>query len=394
MCSAVANDFLPLSVPVLDGREAEYVNEAVTSGWVSTAGSYVGRFESAIQEFSGAAHVVACVNGTSALHIALLLAGVMPGDEVVTPTLTFIGTVNPIAYCGAVPVFLDCDAHMNLDAAAVARFLATRCERTERGVTDTLTGRRVSAILPVHVFGNPCELAAIMQTAAEWGLPVVEDAAEAIGSSWTAGPLAGRHAGTVGLLGAYSFNGNKIVTSGGGGAILTNDTDLAAQARHLTTTAKTDAVHFIHDEVGYNYRLTNMAAALGVAQMESLPRFIQRKTANFATYRDALAGIPGITFAGVPDGVAPNYWFYSILIDEAAYGRDRESLLAALDAEGIQTRPIWQLNNEQTPYADAPTFEIERAVWFWQRVLNLPCSSNLSEADVLRVAAAIKRLGR
>ena len=394
MCSAVNDAFLPLSVPVLDGREAEYVTEAVTSGWVSTAGSYVGRFESALQESSGAAHVIACVNGTSALHIALLLAGVKPGDEVITPALTFIGTVNPVAYCSAVPVFLDCDEHMNLDPAAVASFLATRCEQTARGVVDTLTGRRVAAILPVHIFGNPCDMASIMQAAEEWGLPVVEDAAEALGSSWTAGPLASRHAGTVGLLGAYSFNGNKIATCGGGGAILTNDAELAARARHLSTTAKTDAVHFVHDEVGYNYRLTNIAAALGVAQMESLPRFIERKTANYTVYRDALEGVPGITFAGIPDGVAPNYWFYSILVDEAAYGRDRESLMVALGEAGIQTRPIWQLNNTQAPYADAPTFRLERAPWFWERVLNLPCSSDLTEADVLRVTDAIKKLGR
>jgi perosamine synthetase len=384
---------IPLSVPVLDGRETEYVNEALASRWVSTGGPFITRFEDAVREVTGARNAVACVNGTAAIQVALRLAGVRAGDEVIVPTLTFIATVNAVACLGAHPVFVDCDDFMNTDPAAVASFLAEECVSDGDALVDRETGRRVAAIVPVHVFGNPCDLAPLLATADRFRLPVVEDAAESLGSSWTAGPLAGRHTGTCGLFGAVSFNANKIVTSGGGGMILTEDDDLAERARYLTTTAKDDAVRFVHNELGYNFRITNLNAAVGVAQMETLAARIETKRRNYALYRQALADVRGVELLGVPEGTNPNCWFYSLVVDAPEYGRDRESLMLALDAEGIQTRPVWHLNHWQRPYRDERAYHIERAVWFWERVLNLPCTSDLTESDVGRVADAIRRFG-
>jgi perosamine synthetase len=331
------------------------------------------------------------VNGTSGLHIALLLAGVKPGDAVIVPTLTFAATVNAVRYCGAEPVFLGCDEWMNLDPDLVSAFLAEECVDGAGGAVVRATGARVAAIMPVHVFGNPCRLDAIVATAGRYGVPVVEDAAESVGSRWTAGPLAGRHTGSAGLLGVFSFNGNKIVTCGGGGAIVTDDDDLASRARYLINQAKDDDVRYIHGEVGYNYRQTALGAAVGLAQLEELPSFIASKKANHERYARRLAGITGLTLLGVPEDVEANYWFYSLLLEPAEAGIDREALMSALAAEGIQSRPLWLPNHLQAPYAGSVAYRIERAMWFWERVLNLPCSSNLTAEQVDRVCRAVRQ---
>lgn len=387
-----ASGYLPLSVPVISGNEWEYVRDCLDTGWVSSAGRYVERFEDEIRRITGAQHAVACQSGTAALHVSLLLHGVGTGDAVICPALTFIATVNAIAYTGARPVFVDCDEFMNVDPAVVAEYLRDGCERTAQGVlVDRQTGLRVKAIVPVHVFGNPCDMAAIRALADAYGLAVVEDAAESLGSRWTAGELAGRHTGTIGSLGAFSFNGNKIATAGGGGCIVTDDERLAERARHLTTTAKTDPVHFVHDEVGFNYRLTNLAAALGLAQVERLDEFIATKRENHARYAAGLAGLSGVTVLGVPEGTAPNYWFYSVMIEPGVAGADVETLLARLEADGIQTRPVWHLNHLQAPYREDRAYRTAKAEWFAGRVLNVPCSSDLTAAHVDRVVDAIAR---
>ncbi len=381
---------VPLSVPVLAGREVDYLTEAVESGWLSTGGAFIARFEEAVTGITGARHAVGCMNGTAALHVALRLAGVRAGDAVVVPTLTFIATVNPVAYLGAHPVFVGCDEFMNMDPEIVRAFLAEECVRDGDALVEGDTGRRVSAILPVHVFGNPCQLASLVAIGEEFSIPVIEDAAESLGSWWDEGPLAGRHTGTVGLAGVLSFNANKIVTSGGGGMLLTEDDAFAEKARHLTTTAKADPVRFVHDEVGYNYRLTNVSAAVGLAQIETLAERVEIKRANYMLYRDALGEIDGLSLLGVPEGTRPNFWFYSLLIEPSRYGHDREWLMAALDAEGIQSRPVWHLNHMQRPYRHERAYGIERAEWFWERVLNLPCGTDLTESDIARVAAVIR----
>jgi len=383
---------IPLSVPVMEGGEWAYVKDCLDTGWVSSGGSYVSRFESAIAELTDA-KAVACQSGTAALHVALLLLGVGPGDEVIVPTVTFIATCNAVAYTGATPVFLDCDDRLGLDPAALAAFLAEECERTADGVIDRATGRTIKAIMPVHIFGVPCDMDAIAAAAEAWGLPMVEDAAESLGSSWTEGRFAGRHTGTAGALGVFSFNGNKIATCGGGGMLVTADEALAERANHLMTTAKTDAVRFVHDEVGYNYRLTNIQAALGLAQVEGLERRVAVKRRNLETYRELLGGQPGLTVMSEPAGVRSNAWFYSLLIEPEQFGADREHVMAALDTRGIQTRPMWLPNHLQQPYRQARSWRIERATWYWERLLNLPCSPDLTEADVRRVCDAIREVG-
>jgi aminotransferase in exopolysaccharide biosynthesis len=382
---------LPLSRPVLSGNESAYVTDAVQSGWVSTAGPYIELFEAKVREITGASFAVATMTGTSALHLALRAAGVGQDDLVIAPTLTFIATVNAARYIGAIPVLVGCDEYMNINVDAVVSFLEQQCDRDDEGLTrERRTRRVVRAIVPVHVFGNPCDMARLLAVAAEYDIPVVEDAAESIGSEWSAGALAGRSTGTVGHGGILSFNGNKIVTAGGGGVDLTQDERAAERVRHLSTVAKSDKVRFLYDDVGYNERMTNLPAALGLAQLELLPGFIETKKRNWALYADALNGIEGVRLLGVPEGTKPNYWFYSLIVEPDEFGMDREALLRYLDERAIQTRPVWGLIHEQPPYADALAWQTDSARWFWERVLNLPCSTDLCEADVERVVAAIR----
>jgi dTDP-4-amino-4,6-dideoxygalactose transaminase len=243
------------------------------------------------------------------------------------------------------------------------------------------------------VFGNPCDMASIADTCARHGVPVIEDACESVGSRWTAGRLDGRHTGTVGEFGAFSFNGNKIVTAAGGGMLVTRDPAQADRARYLIDQAKDDGVRYVHDAVGFNYRLSNVQAAIGAAQLEELPRFVETRKRNHDLYAEALDGVAGLRLLGVPDGTAPNYWFYSLLVEPALFGIDREALMLGLERDGIQSRPLWPPNHLQAPYRDCRAYRVERAAWFWERVLNLPCSGDLTEAGVREVAAAIIAAG-
>jgi len=385
---------LPLSVPVLAGREWQYVKDCLDTGWVSSAGSYVERFEERLCELLDTPHAVAVVNGTAGLHMALLAAGVRPGDRVIVPTLTFIATANAVRHAGAEPVFVDCDEFMNIAVEGVRSYLAEACEGGPGGCIERSSGAPVRAVLPVHVYGRPADLGALAPLAAEHGLALIEDATEALGSSWTAGPCAGRAAGAVGQSGVLSFNGNKIATCGGGGAYVTSDAAAAARVRHLTTQAKVDTRRFVHDEAGWNYRLTNVAAAIGLAQLEQLPGFVAAKRRAHELYGELLAGVPGITLVGAQAGTAPNHWFHSVLVDADRFGCDREALMIALAERGVESRPVWGLLHEQRPFAACTAWRIEHAPRFWARVLNLPCSSDLSEADVARVAGAIRETGR
>lgn len=395
MSERASTGSIPLSVPVLGGNEWAYVKECLDTGWVSSAGSFVTRFETAVCELTGAAHAVALVNGTAALHMALLVAGVQPGDLVIVPTLTFIATANAVRHAGADPVFVDCDEFMNIDPAGVRSFLEEACERGADGPVERASGRVVRAVVPVHVFGRPADLAALLPVAADYGLAVVEDATEALGSRWTAGPLSGRAAGAAAAGGGvYSFNGNKIITCGGGGMYVTPSAAAAARVRHLSTQAKTDTVRFVHDEAAWNYRLTNLAAALGVAQLEQLGGFIAAKRAAHDLYAGLLGDVPGVSLLGVQEGTEPNYWFISALVEPSQFGRDREGLMQSLREVGIDTRPVWGLLHEQTPFSGCTAWRVEKAWWFWQRVLNLPCSSDLTPHDVERVVAAIRAARR
>lgn len=388
------SELIPLSEPNIGGNAWKYVKQCIDTGWVSGAGAFVDKFEEKICKYTGAKHAVAVVNGTSGLQLALRLCGVGSGDEVLVPDLTFIAPINVVRYQGAEPVFMDCDDFMNIDVAKTEEFLRTECRITKAGVRNDKTGRLIKAIMPVHVFGNPCDMGALMRLARKYNLRVIEDATESLGSVYTAGKYKGAHTGTIGDFGVFSFNGNKIATAGSGGMLVAADRKMATLAKHLSTQAKVDGVRYVHDDVGYNFRLTNLQAALGLAQLEQLPGFIKTKKANYELYQRELAGVSGLTLLGVPTGTAPNYWFYSLMIDKVSFGIDREDLMSRLAKMRIQTRPVWKLNHLQKPYLNNQTFQISRAFNFIDRVLNLPCSSGLTKADVESVVVAIKKAAR
>jgi len=384
-----AQGFIPLSIPHIAGNEWKYLKECLDANFVSSVGPFVERFEQEMARFTGAKFAVACVNGTAALHVALRLGGVQPGDEVIVPTVTFIATVNAVRYVQAEPVFMDCDAFYNLDPVKTCQFLLEETVFKNGRTYNKQTGRRIAAFLPVHVFGNAAQLDALLPLCQERAIPVVEDAAESLGTVYTGGRFQGRHTGTVGTLGCLSFNGNKIITTGGGGMILTDHPALAAQAKYLTTQAKDDDARFVHHEVGYNYRLTNVQAAMGVAQLEQLPRYLEIKRRNYAEYKRALDAVPGLHVAESPPYAANNHWMYPLQIDGAVFGEDREAVMARLAQERIQTRPLWYLNHRQRPYQNCQHYQIARAVELWNKTLCLPCSTNLSEPDAERVVQAL-----
>ncbi len=381
-------EFLPLSVPNLKGNELKYVTNAVETEWVSTAGPYVEDFEKNIAAYVKSKGAVSCQNGTSALHISLMLMGVTREDAVIVPTLTFIAAVNPTKYIGAEPVFMDCDDSFCMDPQKLLKYCETECDFIDGKLIDKKLNRQVKAMVVVHVFGNMADMEAILPIAEKYNIKVVEDATEALGTYYTKGKYAGKFAGTMGDIGCYSFNGNKIITTGGGGMIVSNDEALLAHAKHLTTQAKADMANFIHDEIGYNYRMTNLQAALGIAQLEQLETFIETKTANYKLYKEAVDKMDGLHVQDFRDDIRSNYWFYSVVFEEDEAGRDK--LIEALKQHKIQSRPIWGLISDQLPYEGARTFEIEKATWYWKRVVNVPCSTNLTTEGVNRVLDIIK----
>lgn len=377
--------FIPLSVPNFQGNEKEYVNEAVVSEWVSTGGSKVGDFENAIARYVGMPRAVACNSGSSGLHLAAMVAGLGKGDEVLVPTLTFIAAVNPTTrYVGAEPVFIGCDDSLCMDPAAAERFCTEKCELQGERLIDKATGAHVKAIVVVHVFGNMANMPAFLALAEKYHLILIEDATEALGTHYTEGPLKGKFAGTIGDVGVYSFNGNKIITTGAGGMVVSNHADWAEHAKHLSTQAKADELQFLHDEVGYNYRMTNLQAALGLAQIEELEGFIAHKHAMWQMYKDALDGKNGYRILDFDEnGVRPNKWFYSLYLEDDRH--DRDSLIAALQKEKIQTRPVWALIHEQADYPGSQAYGLEKAEEYRKRIVNLPCSTNLTREDCQRV---------
>ncbi len=374
---------IPLCEPAIIGRELEYVSDCVNSGWISSAGQYVMRFEQALAEYVGVKHAIACTSGTSALHTSFLLCDMRPDDEVLVPTVTFIATVNPVRYVGAWPVFIDCDEFCNLDMTAVRRFLAEECV-TRDGVTyNRTTRRRVSAICPVHVWGTSCDMDAIDEIAAQYHLQVVEDATESLGSTYK-----GRMCGGLARIAALSFNGNKIITTGGGGAVLTNDDALAEHARLITTQAKLDGIGYVHSEIGYNYRMNNMLAALGLAQLETIDERVARKRGNFARYEEALGPVGRERLIGQPTWSDTNRWFYGYLCADAA-AKDR--LIEACLAADVQVRPLWYPNHLQQPYVDMQAYQISRALDIYDRLVNLPCSVTLTPEQIALVAGIIRQ---
>lgn len=362
-----------LHEPAFAGNEWVYVKECLDTGWVSSVGKFVDRFEADLSAYTGAKHAVAVVNGTAALHIALKLAGVQVGDEVLIPALTFVATANAVAYCGATPHFVDSEERtLGMAAQALREYLNSITEIRSGQCVNRNTGRVVRALVPMHTFGHPVDIDGLLAVARDFHLALVEDAAESLGSTYH-----GRHTGTFGLMGTLSFNGNKTITTGGGGAILTNDTEIARHAKHLTTTAKVPhRWDFVHDEIGYNYRLPNINAALGCAQLEQLPGFLKAKREIFGRYLDSFAGVAQAHIVVEPENCHSNYWLQALLLDESVASQ-RDVILAATNDAGLMTRPAWTLMHQLEPYRACSRMELPVAELLQRRLINLPSSSFL-----------------
>jgi perosamine synthetase len=373
---------IPLCEPALLGRELEYVSDCIKTGWISSSGDYVLRFERALAEYIGVEHAVACTSGTSALHVAMILAGVVRDEEVIVPTVTFIATVNPVRYVGAWPVFIDCDEYCNIDVGCVARFLGEQCEVRDGMTFNRATGRRVSAIIPVHVFGTSADMDAVLQLAYDYHLQVVEDATESLGSLYK-----GRKCGSLAPIACLSFNGNKIVTSGGGGAVVTDDAEVAERARFLTTQAKAAGIGYIHPDVGYNYRMNNLLAAVGLAQLETIEERLACKRRNFGLYQQALGPEGSERLVCQPVWSESNRWFYAYLCADKT---TQERVIQACLAADIQVRPLWHPNHLQQPYTGMQSYRISRALDYYDRLVNLPCSVGLTEDQVAQVATVVR----
>lgn len=382
--------FIPLSIPNFEGNEKKYVDDALEQGWVSTGGAYITKLEKNMEEFLHTENVTACQSGTAALHLSLIEAGVKPGDVVIVPPLTFIAAVNPVKYQFAVPVFLDCDDSFCMDPIKLQNFCEQECTYVDNKLL--YKGRHVKALVVVHVFGNLADMPAIMKIASHYGIKVIEDATEALGSRYTEGEYAGKYAGTIGDFGAFSFNGNKIITTGGGGAVTAKDTAMVDHMRYLSTQAKDDPHYYIHHEIGYNYRMTNLQAALGVAQMEELPEFIRRKNENYKKYKELFGNFELGKMVEFRIGTFSNKWFYSVEINRDKIKASMREIITALEKRGVQTRAIWGLINEQVPYQQDETYNLEKAPYYAARILNIPCSTQINDDEIEYVVKQVKEV--
>jgi perosamine synthetase len=389
MKSTTDTAYIPLSTPAIQGNEWKYVKDCLDTGWVSSAGAYVGRFEQMIAQKVGSPSAVATSSGTSALHVALLVSGVQPDDEVLVSTLTFIAPVNAIRYACAWPVLIDAEPNFwQLDPRKLMDFVKEKCEFSHGELRNGRTGRRVKAILPVHILGHPADMDPIVSLARKFGLVVIEDASECLGAKYR-----GRTVGTLGDIACFSFNGNKIITTGGGGAIVTSNSEWAARAKYLSTQAKDDPVEFVHREIGYNYRLTNIQAAMGCAQMEKLNEYINKKRKIASRYEIGLKGVPGISPMPQAGWAESIFWLYTILVDEGRYGMSARDLIQELGARGIETRPLWQPMHRSPAHCHAEASSCETADWIHARAVSLPCSVGLTESDQDYVIASVVRAG-
>lgn len=381
-------ELICLSVPNFRGNERKYVDEAIDSEWVSTAGSFIGRFEEAMAERLDVPQACACQSGTAGLHLCLRHFGVGPEDIVLVPTLTFIAVINAVMYQYAEPVFFDCDENLCIDVGQVEAYLSRECRIEGDRTVEIASGKTVKAIIPVHVFGDHCDMDRIMDLAEKYHLVVVEDATESVGGHFARGRYTGKSTGTVGHAGVLSFNGNKIITTGGGGMVISNDAKAVEHMRYLSQQAKDDALYFVHEEYGYNYRMTNLQAALGLAQLEELDGFLAVKRRNFSLYCKKLAGCGYGHMQPFAAGDSSNLWFFSFVLNEPDAGK-RDKLIQYLNEKKIQSRPIWKLNHTQTPFLKFRHMDCSRAERFYDSVVNIPCGTNLTEEQLDRVCRAL-----
>jgi perosamine synthetase len=369
--------FTPLHIPIFDHRETDLLRECVESNMVSSVGAFCDRFEAALAEFTGAKRVVLCVNGTAALHLALRVAGVRPGEEVIIPSLTFVATANAVRYAAAEPHFIDVeDAHFGVCPQQLAQRLEAIAEMRDDGCYNRETGRRIAAVVPMHAFGHSVRILELLEVATKYGIPVVEDAAESLGSF-----SGDRHTGTFGLCGTLSFNGNKVITTGGGGAILFNDDELADRAKLLSTTAKRPHKwEFFHDELGYNYRMPALNAAMGCAQMEKLPWLLEKKRELAERYQAAFSDVEGLRFVTEPEGCRSNYWLNALILDKPDLEL-RNQILETTNSQNIMTRPIWIPLHELPMYADCPSGPLTTTLSLAKRIINIPSTADLLKSS-------------
>jgi perosamine synthetase len=376
---------IPLSVPEIRGNEWKYIKECLDTNWVSSVGSFVDRFEQIVADYVGVKHGVATVNGTAALHVALLVAGIQPDDEVLVSTLTFIAPANAIRYVGALPVFIDAEPnYWQMDSQKVVDFLEQDCRWAGGELRNKATGRRVKAIIPVHILGHPVDLDPILTVARKYDLVVIEDATESLGAKYKAHMV-----GHLGDIACFSFNGNKLISTGGGGMVVTDNQEWAQRARHISTQAKDDPVEYIHNEIGYNYRLSNIQAAMGVAQMEQIGDYIIAKHRIATAYGEGLEGIPGLQPMRQASWAESVFWLFTVMVDEAEFGSDSRALLKELAEVGIQTRPLWQPMHLSPAYADLNPNDCPVANQLYREGLSLPCSVGMGESQH-RVIGALR----
>ena len=379
-----------LSVPNLSMDILDNLNECLESGWVSTGGRFIPEFETKVKNYMKTKFAAGVQSGTAGLHMSLQVLGVQRDEEVFVPTLTFIAAVNPTTYLGASPIFIDCDDSLCMDPIKLEKFCSEECDFKEGVLVNKKTNKKIRALVIVHVFGNMADMEKIMDIAKRYNLKVLEDATEALGTYYTEGRYKGKYAGTIGDIGVLSFNANKIITTGGGGMVVGDNEELVEKVRFLSSQAKKDTLYFIHDEIGYNYRMLNLQAALGTSQIDQLESFIETKIKNYKIYKEELKKIEGLEILPFVEGIRANHWFYSLKIDKEKYGIGRDELLQKLVDAGIQTRPIWGLIHQQKPYSTCQNYEIEKALYYYDRILNLPCSSNLTEKEVYQVIEKIR----
>jgi len=374
---------IPLSVPNLAGNEWKYIKDCLDTNWVSSVGSYVDRFEQSLAEYTGAGYAVSTSNGTAALHISLMLAGVEAGDHVILPNITFIASANSVKYVNADPVFVDIDKETwQMDLELLEKYMEQHAVVSEGKCTHKQTGKPIRAIMPVHVLGNMCDMDRLLAIAEMYHMAVIEDSTESLGSRYK-----GKHSGTFGTFGCFSFNGNKIITTGGGGMIVTNDEQLARKAKHLTTQAKSDPFEYVHDEIGYNYRLVNLLAAMGLAQMELLPSFLQRKQEIADMYTSGLSGITDIHLQKENADVTPNHWLFTVRCSR------QKELIAHLTKNSIQVRPLWVPMNQLKMFRDSIfVSEHNESDKIYQSALSLPCSTGITNAEIEEVITRIKEV--
>ncbi len=378
---------IPLSIPNFEGNELKYVTDAVAQGWVSTGGAYITQLEKKMSDFLNTEDAVAVQSGTAALHLSMLECGVGYGDLVIVPTLTFIAAVNPVRYCGADAVFMDCDDSLCMDPDKLEAFCVNECKLQGEQLIHKESGRKVKAVVVVHVFGNMADMERIMDIAATYHLRVIEDATEALGTKFTDGKYKNKYAGTIGDFGAFSYNGNKIITTGGGGMVVAKNNKELQHIRYISTQSKDDPLFYVHNEIGYNYRMTNVQAAIGVAQMELLDNFIERKNKNYLKYQELLAGDERFELLSFRENTRSNKWFYALKIKKEI---DIKELVKSLMDKEVQTRTIWGLISEQKPYAESIAYQIRKAKEYSESVINIPCSTSITEDDIKMVCKVIK----